>query len=186
LRSFLLLAAMFLTACGKIEPQLTRLSSTPNSASTLSATWSESSAGATTSFVYRLHLHENQTSPILSIENEILRTSSIVDTELVWNTDKTLQINCLREDVFFWINRSYIRGQNIRIELNSSCSNEVSDQWTYLPPSTPVEQIDKLIANDSRVQNMLANNKKALPSHIGLRVLHNKQKTKEVIEIRQD
>lgn len=177
---------MLLIACEQIDPELTRLSSKSNAANTISATWSESSAGATTSFVYRLHLHENQSQPILSAKNELLRTSSIVDTELTWLTDKILQITCLRGDVFFWVNRSFIRNQNIRIELDSRCPDEVSDQWTYLPPKTPAEQINKLIASDPRVQNILVKNKKTLPGNIGLRILHNNQETKEVIEIHQD
>lgn len=186
MRNLIFSLAMLLVACGQIVPELTRLSSKSNAANTISATWSESSAGATTSFVYRLHIHENQSQPILSVKNEILRTSSIVDTELTWLTDKILQITCLRGDVFFWVNRSFIRNQNIRIELDSSCPNEISDQWIYLSPKTPAEQISKVIASDPRVQNILIKNKKTLPSNIGLRVLHNNQETKEVVEIHHD
>lgn len=172
-----------LVACQTPTSELAQLSSTTNSLGNIAATWSETSGGATTDFVYRLHIHNGNSPAELNERTEILRTNNIVDTAVNWNSNDTLQIRCLRGDVYFWVNRSVIDGQNIRIELDSECPKNVQDQWTYFAPGTAVGTIPEVIANDPRVQKLLRRNGKITETSSGLRILHNTERTKEVIEV---
>ena len=175
-----------IVGCQPTPSELMRLSSTANSESNLAATWSETSEGATTDFVYRLHTHINSSHPELEKNKEILRTNSIVDTTLVWQSRQLLKITCLRGDVYFWINRSIIDGQDIRIELDSQCSEPVRDQWIYIEPGTVTDNLPEVILADPRVQKSLSAGNNSLKPNTALRVLYNNEKTKEVIEIHQD
>ena len=180
------LTSMALTACQPTPLELDRLYSRTNSAGYISASWSETSAGATTDFVYRLHIHQNNSTSQIDEKSEILRTNSIVDTTVEWQSSQSLKINCLRGDVYFWINRAIVNDQNIRIELDSQCSEEVRDRWAYIAPSTTKEKIPEIVLADPRVQRLLDLRKNALKPDIGLRVLYNDERTKEVIELHQN
>lgn len=180
------LICVALVACQPTSFEFVQLSSTINSAGNVSATWSETSEGATTDFVYRLHIHKNSSLPQIDKNNEILRTNSIVDTTLEWQSSQALKITCLRGDVYFWINRSVIEGQDIRIELDSQCSETIRDQWTYIAPGTEKGKIPEIMLRDPRVQQSLSKENNSLDPNTALRALYNSEKTKEVIEIRQD
>lgn len=175
--------SFLLAACQEPVSDLTRLSSTVNSLGNASATWSETSEGATTGFVYRLHIHSKNMPAQLTQTTEILRTNNIQDTELQWKPNGDLRINCLRGNVYFWINRSVVDDQNIRIELDTSCPNNAADQWTYIAPGTAVEKIPTVIVSDPRVIEILQTNENRGRATFGLRVLHNSEKTKEVIQV---
>lgn len=146
-----------LVACQAPTSELVQLSSTTNSSGNIAATWSETSGGATTDFTYRLHIHNGNSPAQLNERTEIFRTNSIVDTAVNWNSNDTLQIRCLRGDVYFWVNRSVIDDQNIRIELNSECPQNVQD--------------------------LLRKNEGITKTSSGLRILYNTERTKEVIEV---
>ena len=136
--------------------------------------------------MYRLHVHQKNTSTSLTDDNSILRTSSIVDTALRWESDNILQIDCLRGDVYFWINRSVVGDQNIRAELNSKCPKDALDQWIYIEQGTSADNVPEIVSKDPRVQQILSGGNKAVQTTVGLRVLHNTKKVKEVIHIRAD
>ena len=185
-RYFVCLVSLALCACQAPTSNPTQLSSLSSPSNELAATWSESSAGATTGFVYRLHVHQKNTSTPLTDDNSILRTSSIVDTALRWESDNILQIDCLRGDVYFWINRSVVGDQNIRAELNSKCPKDALDQWIYIEQGTSADNVPEIVSKDPRVQQILSGGNKAVQTTVGLRVLHNTKKVKEVIHIRAD
>lgn len=122
----------------------------------------------------------------LTEDNSILRTSSIVDTAVQWESGNTLQIDCLRGDVYSWINRSAVGDQNIRVELNSKCPKDTVDQWIYIEKGTSAHSVPEHVSKDPRVQQVLSGGNKAAQTTVGLRVLHNTKKVKEVIHIRAD
>lgn len=185
MKHLMCLICFAIVGCGPSSSEFVKLSSTVNSESNLAATWSEASEGATTSFVYRLHIHENN-SPLDFEKNiEILRTDSILDTTLAWQSKRVLKITCLRGDVYFWINRSILEGHDVRVELDSQCSETVSDRWFYIEPDTEADKLPEVIRTDPRVQKSLAVGNGALSPNTALRVLYNSERTKEVIEIRQ-
>jgi hypothetical protein len=131
-------------------------------------------------------VHQKNTSTSLTDDNSILRTSSIVDTTLRWESDNILQIDCLRGDVYFWINRSDVGGQNIRAELTSKCPKNTLDQWIYLEQGTSADNMPELVSKDPRVQQVLSGDNKVEQTTVGLRVLYNTEKVKEVIHIGAD
>ena len=171
-----------LAACQPSLPEIIQLSSKTSPAGGIAATWSETSGGATTDFVYRLHVHrENSSSPLLVIDNEVLRTNNIIDTEVSWASDNTLVLKCLRGDVYFWINRSVLGDRNIRIEMNSTCPTTKEDQWVYIAPGTPVEDIPSVVRAEARIQNLLNNDQQIVRGNVSARVLYNSNMTKEII-----
>ena len=87
---------MMLAACQPTPFEFDRLSSTLNSAGDIAASWSETSGGATTDFVYRLHILQNNSTSQIDAESEILRTNSIVDTKVEWQSSQSLKITCLK------------------------------------------------------------------------------------------
>ena len=186
MRCSLLLLVLTLGACIPAPHQLTQLSSTDNPPNDATATWSETSAGASTGFVYRLHLHEKGDQNALTENNEILRTSSIQDTGLHWVSPYVLQINCLRGDVYFWVNKGQAGNQDVRIELNSNCSGRPEDQWIYIEKGTTIETIPTAILEDPRVQRSLRSDGKAVKGNLGLRILHNRKRVKEVVHVPRD
>jgi len=186
MKYLIFLTIMMLAACQPTPFEFDRLSSTLNSAGDIAASWSETSGGATTDFVYRLHILQNNSTSQIDAESEILRTNRIVDTAVEWQSSRSLKITCLRGDVYFWINRAVVNDRNIRIELDSQCPEEVRDKWTYIAPNTAKDNIPEIVLADPRVQQLLDMEKNALKPDTALRVLHNDERTKEVIELRQN
>lgn len=180
---FLLISTIFfLAACQGSSSEINQLSSKSNRDGSMIATWTETGAGATTRFVYRLHINNPSRQHQFDESTEILRTSSIVDTGITWISDSTLLVNCLRGDVYFWNNR-YISGSGeVRIELHSSCPEKEQDQWIYIAPGTPAHDIPPAVVKDHRIQELLNDNREAIREDTSARVLYNAERVKEIIQ----
>lgn len=116
--------------------------------------WTESNGGATVSWSYSLWARPKG-SKALDEDWLLITMKTIEGSQIQWtqtaDQSATVTLSCLSEQVYNKQAQTQVRRTLVKLETHPDCPKNVTYEWSYLAPNTPMSNINPSVVGDPKL-----------------------------------